>query len=230
MQIQDDGGFLSLMREYFASLGDSAHPESADPRTRAITRFQELLLISFQEFAVISNETILSKRRKHRNKIVNSIESFSKRSAIRNLKMLERFTKEQAGFIYDALYKAMCEVPPPPAVAPPPSLLATNDGHQERVETRIGIPDFWGKRSTIPQTRTRREETWTTVVGNGERTNPRRTCKTSRAASDCTGARAEKRGFDRVSAMNFDHRPSSVRPALMNLSVTLAGASAQRFL
>jgi hypothetical protein len=37
----------------------------------------------------------------------------------------------------------------------------------------------------------RREETWTTVVGSGERTNPRRTCKISRAASDCTGARAE---------------------------------------
>ncbi|KAG2122666.1 rab-GTPase-TBC domain-containing protein [Suillus cothurnatus] len=123
LQIQDDGGFLSLMREYFASLGDSAHPESADPRTRAITRFQELLLVSFREFAVISDETILSERRKYRNEIVNSIESFSKRSAIRNLKTLGRFTKEQAGFIYDALYKAMCEVPPPPT-------------------TRIGIPTF----------------------------------------------------------------------------------------
>ncbi|KAG2147822.1 rab-GTPase-TBC domain-containing protein [Suillus bovinus] len=142
LQIQDDGGFLNLMREYFASLGDSAHPESADPRTRAITRFQELLLISFREFAVISDETILSERRKYRNEIVNSIESFSKRSAVRNLKTLGRFTKEQAGFIYDALYKAMCEVPPPPAVTPAPSLLTTNDGIQEKAETRIGIPTF----------------------------------------------------------------------------------------
>lgn len=142
LQIQDDGGFLNLMREYFASLGDSAHPESADPRTRAITRFQELLLISFREFAVISDETILSERRKYRNEIVNSIESFSKRSAVRNLKTLARFTKEQAGFIYDALYKAMCEVPPPPAAAPPPSLLTTADGNQEKAETRIGIPTF----------------------------------------------------------------------------------------
>jgi hypothetical protein len=37
----------------------------------------------------------------------------------------------------------------------------------------------------------RREETWMTVVGSGERTNPRRTCKISRAASDCTGPRVE---------------------------------------
>ncbi|KAG0696010.1 hypothetical protein DFH29DRAFT_991847 [Suillus ampliporus] len=142
LQIQDDGGFLNLMREYFASLGDSAHSESADPRARAITRFQELLLISFREFAVITDETILFERRKYRNEIVNSIESFSKRSAVRNLKTLGRFTKEQAGFVYDALYKAICDVPPPPTVTPPPSLLATNDGTQERAETRIGIPTF----------------------------------------------------------------------------------------
>ena len=46
------------MREYFASLGDSAHPNSSDPRARAITRFQELLLVSFREFAVITDDTI----------------------------------------------------------------------------------------------------------------------------------------------------------------------------
>lgn len=133
----------SLMREYFASLGDSAHPESADPRAKAITRFQELLLISFREFAVITDETILSERRKYRNEIVNSIESFNKRSAIRNLKTVGRFDKEQAGFIYDALYKAMCEVPPPPTAPPPPSLLTTaNESNQERVETRIGLETF----------------------------------------------------------------------------------------
>ncbi|OJA15728.1 hypothetical protein AZE42_07251 [Rhizopogon vesiculosus] len=143
LQIQDDGGFLNLMREYFASLGDSAHPESADPRARAITRFQELLLISFREFAVITDDTILSERRKYRNEIVNSIESFNKRSAVRNLKTLGRFTKDQAGFIYDALYKAMCEVPPPPTAAPLPLLLTTaNEGNQERVETRIGLQTF----------------------------------------------------------------------------------------
>ncbi|KAG6331013.1 hypothetical protein ID866_8074 [Astraeus odoratus] len=130
------------MREYFASLGDSAHPDSSDPRARAITRFQELLLVSFREFSVITEETILSERRKYRNEIVNNIENFSKRAAIRNLKTLGRFTKDQVGFIYDALYKAMCEEPPPPAVAPPPSLIQTNDAPQERLETRIGINTF----------------------------------------------------------------------------------------
>jgi len=130
------------MREYFASLGDSAHPDSSDPRARAITRFQELLLVSFREFSVISEDTILSERRRFRNEIVNNIENFSKRGAIRNLKTLGRFSKDQAGLIYDALYKAMCEEPPLPAVAPPPSLIQTNDPNQDRPETRFGLPTF----------------------------------------------------------------------------------------
>ncbi|KAI0761790.1 TBC-domain-containing protein [Trametes elegans] len=142
LQIQDDGQFIHLMREYFASLGDSAHPHSTDPRARAITRFQELLLVSFREFAVITDETIQSERRKYRSEIVHSIESFSKRSAIRNLRTLERFTKEQAGLIYDALFKAICIEPPPAVSLPPPSLLTTKDQAEERPETRIGLKTF----------------------------------------------------------------------------------------
>ena len=130
------------MREYFASLGESAHPDSPDPRARAITRFQELLLVSFREFAVITDETILSERRKYRNEIVISIEMFSRRAAVRNLKTLARFTKEQVGLIYDALYKAMCVEPPPPTVAPLPSLLVSTDSMQERPETRIELKIF----------------------------------------------------------------------------------------
>lgn len=131
------------MRDYFASLGQSAHPDSSDPRARAITRFQELLLVSFREFAVITDDTILSERRRFRSEIIHSIESFSKRSAVRNLKTLERFTKDQAGMIYDALYKAMCIIPPAVvAVPPPPSLLTPSGESEERPETRIELRTF----------------------------------------------------------------------------------------
>ncbi|KAF9063947.1 rab-GTPase-TBC domain-containing protein [Rhodocollybia butyracea] len=124
LQIQDDGGFLNLMRDYFASLGDSAHPNSSDPRARAITRFQELLLVSFREFSVITDDLILSERKRFRHEIIHSIETFSKRSAVRNLRSLGRFTKEQAGLVYDALYQAMCE------------------GVEEKPETRIQLRTF----------------------------------------------------------------------------------------
>jgi len=132
----------SLMRDYFATLGESAHPNSSDPRARAISRFQELLLISFREFSVITDETILSERRKFRFEIIHSIESFSKRSAIRNLKSLGRFTKEQAGYVYDALYQAMCVFPPPTAALPPPKLLSMANAEEERPETRVELNTF----------------------------------------------------------------------------------------
>ncbi|KAF4611272.1 hypothetical protein D9613_006620 [Agrocybe pediades] len=141
LQIQDDGGFLNLMRDYFASLGNSAHPDSPDPRARAITVFQELLLVSFREFSIITEEIIHSERRRFRGEIIHSIESFAKRGAIRNLRSLGRFSKEQAGLIYDALYKAMCIIPPLAPTAPAPTLFTT-DGHEEKPETRIGLRTF----------------------------------------------------------------------------------------
>lgn len=130
------------MRDYFASLGQSAHPESTDPRARAITRFQELLLVSFREFAIITDDTIQAERRRLRGEVIHNLETFSKRAAIRNLRTLARFSKEQAGLLYDALYRAMLIAPPPPAVQPPPSLLTTKEGYESRPETRIGLKTF----------------------------------------------------------------------------------------
>ncbi len=159
------------MRDYFSSLGASAHPESSDPRARAITRFQELLLVSFREFAIITDETIQAERRKFRGEVIHSIESFSKRSAVRNLKTLERFTKEQAGSIYDALFKAICIEPPPATVLPPPSLLTTKENSEERPETRVGLKTFKVFLSEIA--------TWARVekiVSNGFQVREQTTC------------------------------------------------------
>ncbi|KAG8974931.1 hypothetical protein FRC05_006608 [Tulasnella sp. 425] len=112
LEIQDDGAFINLMRDYFSSLGDSAHPNSSDPRAKNITNFQELLLVAFREFSVITDDTILSERKKFRAGVTTTLESFSKRAAIRNLKFIGRFSKEQVGAIYDLLFKAIYEEPP----------------------------------------------------------------------------------------------------------------------
>lgn len=127
------------MRDYFASLGESAHPHSSDPRARAISRFQELLLVAFREFSVVTEETIYSERKRLRSEVIIGIELFSKRAAVRNLKTLCRFTKEQAGKIYDALYHAIYVEPPPPISLPP---IVSTDEPVERHETRIGLKTF----------------------------------------------------------------------------------------
>ncbi|KZS94383.1 TBC-domain-containing protein [Sistotremastrum niveocremeum HHB9708] len=143
LEIQDDGAFIHLMRDYFGSLGDSAHPNSSDPRTRAITRFQELLLVAFREFSVITEETIATERKQFRGDIIHGIESFSKRASVRNLKDLGNFTKDQAGLIYDILYKAICVVPPPASLQGGSGSPNSGQGQvAERPETRIGLATF----------------------------------------------------------------------------------------
>jgi len=128
------------MRDYFASLGDSAHPNSPDPRIQAIQKFQELLLVAFREFSVITDETILAERKRYRTEIIHGIESFSKRAAIRHLSTFERFSKDQVGLIYDVLFKAVCVEPPPPTAAAVVRKERADgvEEESERPETRIG--------------------------------------------------------------------------------------------
>ncbi|KAN0065061.1 hypothetical protein ACQY0O_001556 [Thecaphora frezii] len=107
LKVTDDGAFINLMKNYFRTLGDSAHPNSPNPRHRQITNFQELLVVAFREFGIITDETIASERRRFRQEIVEELEQFAKRSAIRNLKDHGRFTKDQIGLIYDQVVEAI---------------------------------------------------------------------------------------------------------------------------
>ncbi|CEH13226.1 tbc-domain-containing protein [Ceraceosorus bombacis] len=106
-RVTDDGAFINLLKRYFRTLGDSAHPEATNPRHRQITNFQELLVVAFREFGVVTDETIASERRRFRQEIVEEIELFARRGAIRNLRDLGHLSKEQAGLIYDQLVEAI---------------------------------------------------------------------------------------------------------------------------
>ncbi|KAG9088534.1 hypothetical protein FRC06_001979 [Ceratobasidium sp. 370] len=131
LQVEDDGAFINVMRTYFSSLDQSAHPTHPDPRTRAITNFQELLLVAFREFSTITDATILAERKRFRTEIVTGVESFAKRAAVRNLGSFGRFTRDEVGGVYDVLFKAVL-------VAPPDAVSVGGSG-EERAETRIGM-------------------------------------------------------------------------------------------
>ncbi|KAI3484745.1 hypothetical protein L1887_52031 [Cichorium endivia] len=118
LQVTDDGAFISLIKGYFRSLGDSAHPNSTNPRHRQITNFQELLVVAFREFGVVTDETIASERRRFRQEIVQEIELFAKRSAIRNLKDHGRFTKDQIGLVYDQVVESIYRARHAPGATP----------------------------------------------------------------------------------------------------------------
>jgi hypothetical protein len=146
LEITDDGMFINAMRSYFATLGDSAHPDHSDPRVRAITNFQELLVVAFREFNVITEETIQSERKRFRAIIADEIEMFSKRAAVRNLKFTGRFNKEQVTTIYDKFFAAVSSPlvmsgNPSPKATPPVTPGSAQDS-AGRLETRIDLKTF----------------------------------------------------------------------------------------
>ena len=163
----DDGMFIHLMRDYFSTIGDSAHPNHPDPRVRAITNFQELLVVAFREFNIISDDTIQAERKRLRAIISDEIEKFSKRAAVRNLKSVGQFDKDQIGIIYDHYFSAVCSPQAGTPLASGSSTPKRGDQFdtprlqvdaQGRVETRIDLKTFkvflgeiatWAREETV---------------------------------------------------------------------------------
>ena len=110
LDASDDGTFISVLKGYFARLDESAHPKSENPKLRAVTRFQELMVVAFKEFAGITQNTISEQRAKHKNAVMDNIESFSKRTSIRNLgPESKKLSVNDLGFLYDKFYYVLYE-------------------------------------------------------------------------------------------------------------------------
>lgn len=110
LDVQDDGSFISVLKSYFSRLDESAHPRSENPKLRAITRFQELMVVAFKEFSGITHSTVTDQRDKHKNAVLENIESFAKRTSIRNLgPESKRLSMDDLGVIYDRFYEMLYE-------------------------------------------------------------------------------------------------------------------------
>lgn len=110
LDASDDGTFISVLKSYFSRLDESAHPKSENPKLRAVTRFQELMVVAFKEFAGITQNTISEQRAKHKNAVLDNIESFAKRTSIRNLgPESKKLSLSDLGFLYDRFYGVLYE-------------------------------------------------------------------------------------------------------------------------
>ncbi|KAJ5104796.1 hypothetical protein NUU61_002143 [Penicillium alfredii] len=108
LDVQDDGSFISVLKSYFSRLDESAHPRSENPKLRAITRFQELMVVAFKEFSGITHSTITEQREKHKDAVLENIENFAKRTSIRNLgPESKRLSVDDLGTIYDRFYETL---------------------------------------------------------------------------------------------------------------------------
>lgn len=106
----DDGTFISVLKSYFSRLDESAHPTSENPKLRAVTKFQELMVVAFKEFSQITHSTITDLRLRNKDAVLSNIENFTKRTAIRNLgpdsKLL---AADEVGALYDRFYTLLYE-------------------------------------------------------------------------------------------------------------------------
>lgn len=110
LDITDDGAFISILKTYFSRLEESAHPKSENEKLRAVTKFQELMVVAFREFAGITQSTISEQRAKHKDAVLDSIENFAKRTSIRNLgPESKRLSMDDLGFLYDRFYGILYE-------------------------------------------------------------------------------------------------------------------------
>ncbi|KAK4544802.1 hypothetical protein LTR36_004051 [Oleoguttula mirabilis] len=106
----DDGAFINVLKSYFTRLGESAHPLSSNPKHRAITNFQALMVVAFKEFDGITQGTISEQRSKLKGGVMENIESFAKRTSIRNLgPEAKKLSANDLGFLYDRFYAVLYE-------------------------------------------------------------------------------------------------------------------------
>ncbi|KOS22550.1 putative GTPase-activating protein [Escovopsis weberi] len=106
----DDGAFISVLKSYFARLDESAHPKSDNPKLRAVTRFQELMVVAFKEFSGVTHASITELRLKKKDAVLSNIESFAKRTAIRNLGPDSKvLSTDELGALYDRFFNVLYE-------------------------------------------------------------------------------------------------------------------------
>ncbi|KAL8911796.1 MAG: hypothetical protein Q9171_003064 [Xanthocarpia ochracea] len=110
LDVTDDGTFIQILKEYFSHLHESAHPNSENEKYRNVTRFQELMVVAFREFSAITQSTISDQRAKHKDAVLDNIETFAKRTSIRNLGPdSKRLSLDDLGFLYDRFYGTLYE-------------------------------------------------------------------------------------------------------------------------
>ncbi|KAI8322604.1 TBC-domain-containing protein, partial [Martensiomyces pterosporus] len=107
LEATDDGTFLFVLKEYYATLGDPAYPDSGNARARQVTRFHELLYVAYSDFPAITQTKVEELRRSHQLRIVHSVEEFSKRTFLRNVIDSSGFTKDQLSMLYDRYYSVL---------------------------------------------------------------------------------------------------------------------------
>ena len=71
---------------------------------KEVSKFNQLILVASREFHSVTSEMIYDMRKSHQLRVAHGIESFAKRSVIRNIADKAKLSKEQLSQLYDRYY------------------------------------------------------------------------------------------------------------------------------
>ncbi|KAJ3214732.1 hypothetical protein HDU67_001323 [Dinochytrium kinnereticum] len=107
LKVKDDGELMNVLKAYFASLGDLIKSTDPSASSRTITRFNQLMLTAYREFQVVTHEMIVDLRKSLGLKVVQGLDTYAKRSVIRNLNFTPKFNKEEVFFLCDQYFTVL---------------------------------------------------------------------------------------------------------------------------
>ncbi|KAI8800689.1 rab-GTPase-TBC domain-containing protein [Cladochytrium replicatum] len=104
MKVKDDGELMNLAKGYFANLGEVVRSPEDPKNVRVTTKFNQLMLTAYREFQAVTHEMIIELRKSHQLKMIHGLDTYAKRSVIRNLSNTGKFSKDDLLFICDQFF------------------------------------------------------------------------------------------------------------------------------
>lgn len=102
VEVKDDGELMNVLKKSFQQLDDLVLTPLSPGKQ--LTKFNHLILLASREFRNITHEMILDMRKSHQMKVAHGIESFAKRTVIRNISDKCKLTKDELNDLYDRFY------------------------------------------------------------------------------------------------------------------------------
>lgn len=103
MHASDNTAVVAVLKEYFTKLGE----HTASPNGKKVTKFQELLVTAFLEFGVVNDEYIHELRGRFEAPVLEDIELYAKKTAVRRIQKPHNLTLNQEYAIYDTFHTAL---------------------------------------------------------------------------------------------------------------------------
>ena len=107
LKARDDGELINCLKSYSASLGEAVqHQSTIDgvPTKKPTTRFNQLMITAYREFQNVTQELVFELRREVQMKVIQDMDSYTKRSVVRNLTFSTPFSKDELFYICDQFF------------------------------------------------------------------------------------------------------------------------------